>query len=153
MIETVINDDGLIAEAQRRADKQSGNDKPAAEKGKIEKRLNALTVILRKLYEDYAAELLDGDNYKAMLADYQSEQRALKERLTTVENELNKTDDFDGNFKKLKQIAAAYADCKELTAETVKRLIERIEIGHIQKIDGKPTQRISIAYRFIKTNI
>jgi len=153
MIEAVIHDDGLLTEAQKRADGQNGNDKVTAEKSKVEKRLNVLAGIIKKLYEDYSAGLLDGDNYKAMLAEYQSEQRALKERLAAVESELSKTDDFEGNFKKLKQIAAAYADCKELTVEMVKGLIERIEVGHIEKADGKSTQRISIAYRFIKTNV
>ena len=153
MIKAVMDDDGLLAEALKRVEGQNGNDKQAAEKGKLETRLNALATIVKKLYEDYAAELLDGDNYKAMLADYQAEQQRIKARLSEIDESLNKANDVEENFKKLKQIAAEYANYSELSAEMLKALVERIELERVQKIDGKPTQRISITYRFIKTNV
>ena len=143
----------VLKAVQERTDNQSGQDRLTSEKDKAEKRLNALSVIMRKLYEDYAAETLDCDNYKTMLAEYQCEQKALKERLTVIDGELGKENDVEGNFLKLKLVAASYAECSELTSEMLKQLIERIEISHPVKADGVTTQNISINYRFIQTNL
>ena len=149
----ISNDDGLLRTVQKRADSKSGNKKLVDEKAKIEKRLSALTTIVRKLYEDYATETLDEGNYRGMLAGYQLEQKTLKERLIIIDKDLSKVNDYEESYKKLKQFAAEYADCKELTAEMLKKLVERIEIEHPKKTDGKVTQQISIVYRFIQTSL
>jgi len=154
MMATMLDDSGALETMRKRYEGQNARRATmAAEKQKAEKRLAALGTIVRKLYEDYAAELLDGDNYKSMLADYQREQQQLKAGIADLENELNKPENTADGFKQLKEFAAAYTDCKELTADMVKMLIERIEISHLEKIDSKPTRTLNIVYRFIKTSL
>ncbi|MCL2797559.1 MAG: recombinase family protein [Firmicutes bacterium] len=154
MMSTVLSDDGLLETVLKRSKgMKTRHAQTAAEKGKIEKRLSALAAIVRRLYEDYAADALDGDNYKSMLADYQREQQQLKARLADIESELGKADDIEEGFKQLKAFAAAYFECAELTAEMVKLLIERIEISHPETVNGIPTRTLNIVYRFIKSSI
>ena len=152
-IAALLSDDGILKAVQKRTDDKRADKKLPDEKAKTEKRLAALATIVRRLYEDYALELIDLDNYRNMLVDYQQQQKALRERLTAIDKELGKVDDVDENYRKLKTLAAAYADSTELTAEMLNKLIERIEITHPQKIDGELTQQITIIYRFIQTNL
>jgi len=133
--------------------KDDKRDKLTSEKGRIEKRLSTLTVLVRKLYEDYATEILSADNYKEFLTGYQKEQAELKTRLTAIDGELDGSDSYEDKFKKLQAIAAAYADQTDLTAEMLNKLIERIEIQHPVRADGKKTQQINIIYRFIETTL
>jgi hypothetical protein len=130
--------------------KQIDRRKLLAEKGKAEKRLDALTAVVGKLYEDCVAGVLDSANYQNLLANYQREQRALNERTSAIDAELGQTDDSGEGLKKLKDCAAAYADFRELTAEMLNHLVERIEVGHPTHIGMKKAhQEINIIYRFI----
>jgi len=133
--------------------KDDKRDKLAGEKSKIEKRLSTLTTLVRKLYEDYATEILSADNYKVFLSGYQKEQAEIKGRLTTINGELEGSDSYEDKLKKLQAIAVAYADQTGLTAEMLNKLIERIEIKHPERSNSKKTQQITIIYRFIKTTM
>jgi len=146
-------DEISVATVQKKIDERNAAGKLQTERAKIEKRLGALTVIVRKLYEDYAAERLDEAGYQGLLSGYQAEKKTLTERLTAIAAELGKTDDREENLKKLKAIAADYADSTELTAEIVKKLIERIEIKRAEIVDGKEIRELNIIYRFINTNL
>ena len=135
------------------ADKDDSRDRLNNEKSRIEKRLATLTAVIRKLYEDYVLELLSADNYKEFLLGYQREQSELKERLTAIGKEIEGSGGFESNMRKLQALAAKYADCTELTAEMLNQLIERIEIHHPDRLNGKATQQITIIYRFIQTTL
>ena len=112
-----------------------------------------MTTVVKKLYEDYTAGILDGLNYRNLLREYQAEQKTLNDRLTAINVQQSKAGDYESNFRKLKAFAASYADCTELTAEMLNRLVERIEIEPARTVDGKKTQQINIVYRFIKSNL
>jgi len=137
--------------AQKKIAEQNNRKKAEAEKDRIEKRLNGLQTIIRKLYEDYLAQVLDEENYRGLLANYQNEQRSLNERLTVVNGELESSDDYGTRMQKLKMLAAAY-ESESLTAEMLNQLIERIEISTERNDDGID-HKINIIYRFINSNI
>jgi len=133
--------------------KDDNRDKLLSDKSKLEKRLNALAILIRKLYEDYVTEVLSERNYKEFLSGYQKEQAQLDEHLTAITAELGKTDDYAERFRKLQALAAEYADSTELTAEMLNQLIERIEIKHLERSNGINKQQINIIYRFINTTL
>lgn len=147
------SDSRTLEAVRKRIAGQNNSDKLNAEKAKLEKRLTALTTIIRKLYEDYAAERLDEVEYQGLLAGYQAEKKTLNERLAGIITELDKTDDREESLRKLKLLAALYADSTELTSEIVHKFIERIEVKRAQIVDGKEIREINIVYRFINTNL
>ena len=109
------------------------------------------------------------------------EQTQVGERLAVINGELNKTDDYAERVNKLRTIANDYADCTELTADMLNKLVERIEVFHAvrepmpkgksdiplavpRKANPKAvkrrsraatlkTQQINIIYKFINTSI
>lgn len=150
------DDEAVLKIAERKTVEKTDHKKLLAEKSKHEKRSSGLTSIIRKLYEDYAAGALAEKNYLGLLADYQSEQKTLDERLVVINAELAKTDDYHGRIAKFREIAAEYSECTTLTAEMLNQLIERIEIGYPETTDnGRKviSQEITIIYRFINSNI
>jgi len=129
--------------------KQKKTDKLNTEKAKINARLSTLTKITKQLYEDNACGILDIDSHRAFLKDYQAEHKRLSERLQTIEDELNQEDDYTGNLQKLCDAIRYYADIRELTANMLNHLVERIEVGHVVEIDGQKQQEVNVIYRFI----
>ena len=107
--------------------------------------------IIKKLYEDFAADLLDSESYHSMLTEYTNEQKQITARLAVIEAELSKEGNDEQNVQKLKAVLDEYLNIETLTANMLNQLIERIEIGHTVKVDGCRQQEITIVYRFIGT--
>jgi len=119
------------------------------EKNKIQKRLTSLKKIIRKLYEDFSEDLLDSESYHEMLSEYTLEQKKLSARLSMIDVEVNSQDEYEKSVEKLKSVLEEYLIIEELTEAMVNQLIERIEIGHSQKVNGVKQQEITIVYRFV----
>ena len=84
-----------------------------------------------------------------MLSEYTQEQKKLSSRLSMVDVELNSQEDYEKSVEKLKSVLEEYLTIEELTETMVNQLIEKIEIGHSQKVDGIRQQEITIVYRFV----
>ena len=108
-----------------------------------------LKKIVKKLYEDFASDLLDSESYHSMLTEYTQEQKQLAARLAVIDTELNCTDNDEQHVQKLKTVLDEYLNVETLTANILNQLIERIEIGHTVKVNGCRQQEITIVYRFI----
>ena len=146
----LMKDDAQLAELVRqRSQKNEETERIEAEKQKIEKRLQILTKIIKKLYEDFAAEMIDATNYQLLMKDYYNEQKTL----TARQEEINKMDTgqnrFGDNLQKLKEYANIYLDEVTLTREMINKLIERIEVNRFNTKSGEKWQEINIVYRFI----
>ncbi len=143
----------LIRRVRNQAIKQNKKDKLEAEKAKINNRLAMLGKITKKLYEDYACDLLDTGSYHKMLSDYQQEQKQLTQRTAIIQSELDKKDEYTQNLQKLSEAIQLYLNVETLTANMLNQLIERIEISHPVKTDGVTQQEINIIYRFVGTTL
>lgn len=141
----------LLERIQKKTEKRVKADKLIAEQAKINKRLTVLKRIIKKLYEDFAADLLDSEGYHSMLTDYANEQKQIAARLAVIEAELGVEGNDEQNVQKLKNVLNEYLHVETLTANMLNQLIERIEIGHTVKVDGCRQQEITIVYRFIGT--
>lgn len=79
-----------------------------AEQSKTNKRLTVLKRIIKKLYEDFAADHLDLESYQSMLIEYTQEQKQLVARLAVLDSELNSAIDDTQNVQKLKAVLDEY---------------------------------------------
>ena len=139
----------LLKQLQKQNQAQKNLKKLKEEQNKIHRRLQMLKKIIRKLYEDFASELLDSESYHELLTEYTKKQKQLTTRLTSIDVELNKQNDYETDVQKLKEVLDEYLTMEHLTETIVNQLIERIEIGHPVKVDGVRQQKITIVYRFV----
>ena len=144
-----VENGSLLATVNKRMAQQRKTDKLEAEKVKIVARLSSLAKITKQLYEDHACGKLDTDSYHSFLGDYQGEQKQLSQRLQAIDAELSQRDEYAENLQKLSEVIRDYMDVKELSANMLNRLVERIEVGHLVEVDGQKQQEISIVYRFV----
>lgn len=150
-IASKIESGELLERIQKQSTKRVKTDKLIAEQTKANKRLTVLKRIIKKLYEDFAADLLDSESYHSMLTEYTNEQKQITARLAVIEAELGTKSNDEQNVQKLKAVLDEYLNIETLTANMLNQLIERIEIGHTVKVDGCRQQEITIVYRFIGT--
>ena len=134
-----------LSKSAIKKDRQAGS-----RKAKITTRLSLLAKITKKLYEDNACGVLDTDSYRAFLSEYQQEQKQLSQRLSEIEAELNQKDEYAENLRRLSEAVGRYTQVESLTADMVNQLIERIEVGYLETVNGEKRQNIRIIWRFIQ---
>ena len=143
-----IDSGKLARQLEKQRLKRAKKDKLVSERTKIHKRLEALTKVIKRLYEDYANDMVSVKDYQLLLKEYNREQKKLNTRLTVIGTRLNGTQDEE-NVGKLKAVLDEYFDRDILTSTLLVKLIERIEIGHIVSTENGKEQEITIYYRFI----
>lgn len=142
------DNDNLMKLVQQKSVGNTKADKLIAEKAKAEKRMNELSRLLRKLFEDNAKGLLDNHNYEVMMGEYQAEQAALTGKLVDIKTQLAVKEDYAGQLEKLQGAVSTCLDIQELTPLVLNKLIDRIEVGSQEVVNGQRQQEIRIVWRF-----
>ncbi len=105
----------------------------------IDKRLKMLLKLTKKIYEDYASEVISQDTYQALTKEYEIEQKSLKEKYNLLtQNEDNATDFI------------ATDNLNVLTKDLLNKIIEKIEIHSEGDFRKKKKKTIKILYKFTK---
>lgn len=120
------------------------------ERDRITKRVETLTNLVSKVFEDYASGIILYQNYEAMMNKYQKEQKELTIKLKEIDNRL--LDDLEkpqSKSKRFMEVAKRYIDYDELTKEMLNALIDHIVIGKIKEENGQKVRDISIVYRYL----
>ena len=119
------------------------------EQGKLQMRLEELSTITKKLYEDNALSKLSDEEYSRLSAQFSSERKETEERLSAIAEELREEECNLENVTRFTKIIAKYLDIKELNKTVLNELIDKIEVHEAEKIDGKRVQKVDIYYRFV----
>ncbi len=139
-----------ILEKKFQMDSAKEAKKLQSEYEKKQSRFEEIDKILCKLYEDSALGKIPESRYEAMSAQYESEQREIKEalpdlrqRIEQLKAESNATDKFVNLIKK-------YTVIDQLDAAILNELIDKIVVHHKEVAeDGRVFQQVEIYYRFI----
>jgi len=112
-------------------------------------RAEELEQILSRLYEEHLLNRIPSERYETFMAKYESEKTKVTAELAaardTLESEQTQIS-IAGNFI---EVILGYADLKELSAPILNELIDRIEVGRREVINGEKTQSIRILYKQI----
>ena len=92
---------------------------------------------------------LSADRFSRMLGKYEAEQETLRSKCEQLQAQISAAKTTSDNAKQFIRMVRKFTDIQELTAEIVATLIERVEVGQAQVIDGVKKQEIKIIYNFI----
>lgn len=82
------------------------------------------------------------------MTDIQAEQAALDASLAEIDASLTVKTNAADQLERLKQAVCECLNVTELTPLLLNKLIERIEIGSVETVDGQKQQKIVIIWRF-----
>ena len=134
-----------------------GKRRNAAKKKELdaaEKRISELSAIFKRLYEDSVTGRISDERFAELSADYEAEQRELKERAAGLREELSKAQEATVNAEKFMKIVRKHTSFEELTPTLLREFIEKIVIHEAEPLDGKRhgklrKQEIEIYYSFV----
>ena len=119
------------------------------ELAKCQKRMEDLDTILKKLYEDKVFGVISDERFMVMSADYEKEQKSVKERFTELQNALLDTRKESVAIERFTEMIEPYVNITELTEELLNTLIEKIVVHEKEVINGQVAMRVDIYYRFV----
>ena len=147
-----LSEDRLLKQILQAGDQERAAiaKRKAAELNRAEKRKADLDRLFSKMYEDWAAGRITEYNFNMLSQKYQTEQQELIEKIDTLKADLAKKQQTVIDAEKWIALIKQYADPKELTAELLNTLIEKIVIHEAVKgEDGTRDQEVEIFYRFV----
>ena len=134
-----------------------GKKKNAARKREMdaaEKRIAELKGIFKRLYEDSVSGRITDERFTELSADYEQEQKMLKERIAALQDELDKAQEATANVDKFLNVVRKYTSFEELTPTMLREFVDRIVVHEAAALDGKRrgklrTQSIEIYFSFV----
>ena len=130
-----------------------GKRRNAARKKELdaaEKRIAELSAIFKRLYEDSVTGRISDEWLAELSADYEAEQRQLKERAAELQGELSKAQEATVNAGKFMNIVRKYTSFEELTPTLLREFIEKIVVHECSYDENKSRrQEIEIYYSFV----
>ena len=134
-----------------------GRRRNAAKKRELEtaqKRISELSAIFKRLYEDSVTGRISDERFSELSADYEAEQKELKERVAGLQEELSKAQEATENAEKFMKVVRKHTSFEELTPTLLREFVEKIVIHESVALDGKRRgklrrQEIEIYYSFV----
>lgn len=109
---------------------------------KIESRLNTLSRITKKVYDDYFEGVIDEETYQDLIRKYQDEEKELKDKHLVLSKETSNTGNYQENM------INSFLELNVLTKEMVYNLIDEIVIDNVGEYKQHKQRTIKIIYRF-----
>ena len=115
-----------------------------------EKRIAELSAIFKRLYEDSVTGRISDERFTELSADYEAEQKELKERAAVLQGELSRTLEATANAEKFMKVVRKYTSFEELTPTLLREFVEKIVVHECSYDENKNRrQEIEIYYSFV----
>ncbi|MDR1769407.1 MAG: DUF4368 domain-containing protein [Hungatella sp.] len=116
----------------------------------MRKRDLELTVLYKRLFEDNVLRRIPDEHYRTLSDEYNTEQKALRERIPKTEVRMDKLKSSLTNVDRFIEKAKKYTDLTALTPELIRMFIAKVVVGEkAEKYSRTAPQDIWIYYRDI----
>ena len=97
---------------------------------------------------------ISDERFTELSADYEAEQKELKERAAAIQKDLSKSQEASENAEKFMKIVRKNMNFEELTPTLLREFVEKIVVHETVALDGKRrgklrTQEIEVYYSFV----
>ena len=119
------------------------------ERERLEARNREIDEMFLNLYTDKAKGILSEQRFVKLTATMEQEQEENQRRLQKLLRILQQSDAQESEVRTFIREIRQYATIQELDETLLNRLISRILVGEVKKVDGQKVQEVRIVYNFI----
>ena len=119
------------------------------ERERLEKRNQEIDEIFLNLYTDKAKGILSEQRFLKLTAAMEKEQEENQSRIKDLSLLLHRSNEQENDVRSFIREIRRYAAIQELDETVLNRLISRILVGEINKVDGEKVQEVKIIYNFV----
>mgnify|MGYP002226345473 FL=1 len=119
------------------------------ERERLEARNREIDDMFLSLYTDKAKGVISEQRFVKLTAALEQEQEANQRRLHDLTIMQSRADAQENEVRTFIREIRRYAAIQELDEAVLNRLISRIVVGEVQKVDGQKVQEVKIVYNFV----
>lgn len=119
------------------------------ERERLEARNQEIDDMFLSLYTDKAKGILSEQRFLKLTAAIEQEQEANRKRLQDLTTMMRHSDAQESEVRTFIKEIRRYATIQELDEAVLNRLVSRILVGEVKKIDGQKVQEVRIVYNFV----
>lgn len=108
-----------------------------------------LDTLFKRIYEDMVAGRLTAGRFDKLSTEYEDEQREVKAKITELQELIENGEQGEYDLKEFLKNVRKYTDPKELTAELLNDLVDKIIVHAPDKSSGHRKQKIEIYYKAV----
>lgn len=116
---------------------------------RLESRNQEIDGMFLSLYTDKAKGILTEQRFMKLTATLEQEQEANQKRLHDLAVMQSRADGQESEVRTFIKEIRRYAAMEELDESILNRLISKILIGEVKKVDGQKVQEVKIIYNFV----
>ena len=116
---------------------------------RLEARNQEIDSMFMSLYTDKAKGILTEQRFLKLTATLEQEQEANRKRLQDLMLVMRRTVEQESDVRTFMQEIRKYAAIQELDEAVLNRLISKILVGEVRKVDGQKCQEVKIVYNFV----
>ena len=116
---------------------------------RLEARNQEIDSMFMSLYTDKAKGILTEQRFLKLTATLEQEQDANRKRIQDLMLVMRRTDEQESDVRTFMQEIRKYAAIQELDEAVLNRLISKILVGEVKKVDGQKCQKVRIIYNFV----
>ena len=143
--------DAFYSRLCRRMERQYQTDASEAQREceKLEVRNQEIDDLFLNLYTDKAKGILSEQRFLKLTSAMEQEQEANRKRLQDLSLLIRRTESQESDVQTFIHEIRQYAAIQELDEAMLHRLISRIVVGKMKKVDGQKQQEVKIIYNFV----
>lgn len=119
------------------------------ERERLEARNREIDDMFLNLYTDKAKGILSEQRFVKLTAAMEREQEENQKQLKELALSLRRSNEQESDVRTFIREIRQYATVRELDEGILNRLISRILVGEVKKVDGEKFQEIKIIYNFV----
>lgn len=119
------------------------------ERERLEARNREVDDMFLSLYTDKAKGVISEQRFMKLTAAMEQEQEENQRRLQELMRMLQQSDAQESEVRTFIREIRRYATIQELDETVLNRLISRILVGEVKKVDGQKVQKVRIVYNFV----
>lgn len=119
------------------------------ERERLEARNREIDDMFLSLYTDKAKGVISEQRFIKLTAAMDQEQEENRRRLQELLRMLQQSDAQESEVRTFIREIRQYATIQELDETVLNRLISRILVGEVKKVDGQKVQKVRIVYNFV----
>ena len=116
---------------------------------RLESRNQEIDGMFLSLYTDKAKGILTEQRFMKLTAALEQEQEANQRQIKELSELMRHSDERESDIRAFIREIRRYAAIKELDETMLHRLINKVLIGEVKKVDGQKVQEIRIVYNFV----
>lgn len=116
---------------------------------RLQSRNNEIDDMFLSLYTDKAKGILSEQRFLKLTGALEQEQEANQRRLQDLSDMMRHSDEQESDVRMFIREIRQYATITELDETVLHRLISKVLIGEVRKVDGQKVQEVKIIYNFV----